>query len=184
MGLFQSQLGSHEIAAGLSRISAGFTSRLKWGSCHRAVGIQLRCRKAKWVGWGAGLSPCPQMRCGKRQGKARRCCAAFPSSEKSGKAFAHTASAWDLEQSFPMKTVLIRRGHATVWWNPGRSWPCKQHDSLHSSQLESSSQYLPQQQTKQSALSKEGIHLINSCGAVKLKFNLNVLNTPWHFNHC
>lgn len=28
---------------------------------------------------------------------------------------------------------------------------------------------------EQSALSKEGIHLINSCGAVKLKFNLNFL---------
>lgn len=41
---------------------------------------------------------------------------------------------------------------------------------------------ISRQQSERSALSKEGIRLINSCGAVKPRFNLNVLNTPWHFN--
>lgn len=67
-------VGSHGIASGLPGISARFASGLKWGSCHRALGIQLCCRKAEWADWEAELSPCPQMRCGKRQGRARRCC--------------------------------------------------------------------------------------------------------------
>lgn len=38
--------------------------------------------------------------------------------------------------------------------------------------------------SKQSTISKEGICLINSCGAVKLKFNLNFCNLLHSFIHC
>lgn len=76
--MFQSQQwGAMGSAAGLPRISAGFSSRLQRASCHEAVSIQLCCRKATWVGREAGWSPCPQVRCSKRQGRACRCCEVY-----------------------------------------------------------------------------------------------------------
>lgn len=72
------------------------------------------------------MSPCPQMRCGKGQGRACRCCQvckgtvqAFPLLSKSGKLclsqmLSHTLLGFSLKHSFAMRIVLMRRGHATA----------------------------------------------------------------------
>lgn len=155
------------------------------------------------------MSPCPQMRCRKGQRRAHSCChfctgavQDFPLQRKAkgfcshsfclrfGAVFPHENSA---NKTRPCRCRFSPRGESVQYNMPQsdetqggfiRLWTCKQHHSLHGIQLGSSSQCLPRRQTEQSALSKEGICLISSCGTVKLKFNLSFFNTLWHCNHC
>lgn len=151
------------------------------------------------------MSPCPQMRCEKRQGRAHRCCHLctgavqdFPLQRKV-KVFCSHSFCLRFGAVFPHENSTNKKRPCCCRFSPrGGS---VQYNMPQSGETQG---VLDMQAAPFTARQPAGVqfpvspstadraecsvkrgHMFNqSCGTVELKFYLNFLNTLWHFNHC